>query len=129
MNDLDILTEHLRHSLKRTITHRFADSGQMKVISLDANIENMIMSSVKKVENGSYLALEPKEIQDIITATSREIDKVKDLVQVAIILTSPIVRLYFKRLLDQFSMRVTILSFNEIDTDIKIQALGNISIA
>ena len=73
--------------------------------------------------------MDVKEIQDIITATSREIDKVKDLVQVAIILTSPIVRLYFKRLLDQFSMRVTILSFNEIDTDIKIQALGNISIA
>jgi len=129
VKDMDMLTEHVRQSLKRTITHRFADSGQMKVISLDANIENMIMSSVKKVENGSYLALEPKEIQDIITATSREIDKVKDLVQVAIILTSPIVRLYFKRLLDQFSMRVTILSFNEIDTDIKIQALGNISIA
>ncbi len=129
VKDMDMLTEHVRQALKRTITHRFADSGQMKVISLDANIENMIMNSVKKVENGSYLALEPKEIQDIITATSREIDKVKDLVQVAIILTSPIVRLYFKRLLDQFSMRVTILSFNEIDTDIKIQALGNITIS
>ena len=129
VKDMDMLTEQVRQALKRTITHRFADSGQMKVISLDANIENMILGSVKKVENGSYLALEPKQIQDIITATSREIDKVKDLVQVAIILTSPIVRLYFKRLLDQFSMRVTILSFNEIDTDIKIQALGNISIA
>ncbi len=128
LKDMDMVTEHVRQALKRTITHRFADSGQMKVISLDAEIENMIMASVKKVENGSYLALEPKQIQDIITATSREVDKIRDLVQTPIILTSPIVRLYYKRLLDQFSMRVTILSFNEIDTDIKIQALGNISI-
>lgn len=129
VKDMDMLTEHVRQSLKRTITHRFADSGQMKVISLDANIENKIMGSVKKVENGSYLALEPKEIQEIITSTSQEVEKIRDLVQTPIILTSPIVRLYFKRLLDQFSMRVTVLSFNEIDTDIKIQALGNISIS
>jgi len=129
VKDMDMLTEHVRQALKRTITHRFADSGQMKVISLDANIENKIMASVKKVENGSYLALEPKEIQEIITSTSREVDKIRDLVQTPIILTSPIVRLYFKRLLDQFSMRVTILSFNEIDTDIKIQALGNITLS
>ena len=128
VKDMDMLTEHVRQSLRRTITHQFADSGQMKVISLDANIENKIMASVKKVENGSYLALEPKEIQEIITSTSREVDKIRDLVQTPIILTSPIVRLYFKRLLDQFSMRVTILSFNEIDTDIKIQALGNITL-
>ncbi len=129
VKDMDMLTEHVRQALKRTITHRFADSGQMKVISLDAEIENTIMGSVKKVENGSYLALEPKQIQDIIGATTREVDKIRDLVQTPIILTSPIVRLYYKRLLDQFSMRVTILSFNEIDTDIKIQALGNISAA
>ncbi len=129
VKDMDMLTEHVRQALKRTITHRFADSGQMKVISLDANIENKIMASVKKVENGSYLALEPKEIQEIIPSTSREVDKIRDLVQTPIILTSPIVRLYFKRLLDQFSMRVTILSFNEIDTDIKIQALGNITLS
>lgn len=129
VKDMDMLTEHVRQALKRTITHRFADSGQMKVISLDAGIENKIMASVKKVENGSYLALEPKEIQEIITSTTREVDKIRDLVQTPIILTSPIVRLYFKRLLDQFSMRVTILSFNEIDTDIKIQALGNIGLS
>ena len=129
VKDLDMLTEHVRQALRRTITRRFADAGQMKVISLDANIENKIMGAVKKVENGSYLALEPKEIQEIITATSREIDKVKDIIQTVIVLTSPIVRLYFKRLLDQFGMQVTILSFNEIDTDIKIQALGSISMA
>ncbi len=129
VKDSDMLTEYVRQSLKRTISHRFAEAGQLKVISLDANVENTIMASVKKVENGSYLALDPKTIQSIISVTSREIDKIKDLVQVPIILTSPIVRIYFKKLVDQFYPDTVVLSFNEIDTNIQIQALGSIAIS
>ncbi|MCI8351750.1 MAG: flagellar biosynthesis protein FlhA [Oscillospiraceae bacterium] len=128
VKDMDMLTEYVRQSLKRAITHRFAEAGQLKVISLDANIENQIMGAVKKLETGSYLALDPQTIQAIVTVTTREIDKIKDLVTVPIILTSPIVRIYFKKLMDQFCLNAAVLSFNEIDTDVKIQALGNIVI-
>ena len=72
--------------------------------------------------------LEPDVIQGIITATNAQIEAVRDLVPTVIVLTSPIVRVYFKKLIDQFYPRVTVLSFNEIDTDIQIQALGNISL-
>ena len=126
VKDMDMLTEYFRQSLKRAITHRFAEAGQLKVISLDAGIENQIMGSVKRLDTGSYLALDPQTIQGIITAATREIDKIKDIVTVPIILTSPIVRIYFKKLVDQFYLGATVLSFNEIDTDVKIQALGNI---
>ncbi|HIX65001.1 MAG TPA: flagellar biosynthesis protein FlhA [Candidatus Anaerotruncus excrementipullorum] len=129
VKDLDMLTEYVRQSLKRTITHRFTEAGQLKVISLDANIENQIMGAVKKVETGSYLALEPKLIQEIINATTRELGKVKDLVSIPIILTSPIIRLYFKKLVDQFYLNAVVLSFNEIDSDVKIQALGSITLS
>ena len=129
VRDIDMLTEYVRQALKRTITHRFAEAGQLKVISLDANIENQIMASVKKVDNGSYLALDPHVIQNIITSTTREIEKVRDLVTVPIVLTSPIVRVYFKKLVDEFYLGIVVLSFNEIDSNIKIQALGNITVS
>ena len=129
VKDMDMLTEYVRQSLKRTITHRFAEAGQLKVISLDANIENQIMGAVKKMETGYYLALEPQTIQGIVSATTKEIDKIKDLVATPIIITSPIVRVYFKKLIDQFYPNTTVLSFNEIDPDVKIQALGNITVA
>ncbi|MDK2812928.1 MAG: flagellar biosynthesis protein FlhA [Clostridiales bacterium] len=129
VKDIDMLTEYVRQALKRTITRRFAEVGQLKVISLDANIENQIMASVKKLDSGSYLALEPQTIQSIISATTREIEKVKDIVQTPVILTSPIVRVYFKKLVDQFFLHAVVLSFNEIDSDIKIQALGNIALS
>lgn len=128
IKDVDMLTEYVRQALKRTISHKFSEAGQMKVITLDANIENSIMQSVKKVDSGSYLALDQGTIQKIITSTTAELDKVKDLLNDLIIITSPVVRIYFKKLVDQFYPNVVVLSFSEIDNAIQIQALGNISI-
>ena len=100
----------------------------MKVISLDDKIENMIMSSVKKMDTGSYLALEPTVIQSIVSSATSEINKIKDLVNIPVVLTSPVVRIYFKKLIDQFYPNVAVVSFSEIDNNIQIQALGSISL-
>lgn len=129
IKDNDMLTEYVRQSLRRTISHKYSEAGQMKVITLDAEIENTIMGSVKKMETGSYLALEPNTIQAIMVASSAQIDKVKELVPFTIVLTSPIVRLYYKKLIDQFYPNIVVLSFSEIDNNVQIQALGNITIS
>ena len=128
IKDTDMLTEYVRQSLKRTISHKFADADQLKVISLDAKVENLIMGAVKKMDSGSYLALDQDSIQKIIFATTAQIEKIKDLVASPVILTSPIVRIYYKKLIDQFCPGVNVLSFNEIDSHIQIQALGTIEI-
>ena len=128
IKDTDILTEYVRQSLRRVITHSFAEAGQMKVISLDAGIENLIMNSVKKMDGGSYLSLEPEMIQKIASATNEEVNTVRKVVQTPIILTSPVVRVYFKKLVDQFCPHITVLSYNEIDPSVQIQSLGTIAI-
>ena len=128
IRDLDVLTEYVRQSLKRTITFKYIENKQLKVVTLDVRIENMIMESVKKVDNGSYLALDPNSIQQIIQSTTKEIDRIKDLVPYSVVLTSPIVRVYYKKLIDQFVPNIVVLSFNEIDTNVQIQALANISL-
>ena len=128
LKDMDITTEYVRQALKRTITRRFNDAGQIRVITLDAGIENRIVGSVKKSEQGSYLALDPETIQAIVQSLQIQLDKVRDVIPTPIVLTSPIVRVYFKKLIDQFIPNVTVLSFNEIDNTVQIQAVGNISI-
>lgn len=128
IKDTDMLTEYVRQALKRTISRKFTEANQMKVISLDPSVENMIMGAVKKLDNGSYLALDQQSIQRIITATTDQVDRIKDLVQTPVILTSPIVRVYFKKLIDQFYPNIVVLSFSEIDTQVQIQALGNIAV-
>lgn len=124
--DMEMLTEYVRQALGRTISRRFSEAGQMKVITLDEKIESQIMAAVKKTETGSYLTLDPMTIQQIVTSATEEIEKIKELVNEPVILTSPIVRLYFRKLLDQFYPDVTVISFSEIDNQIQIQALGSI---
>ncbi len=129
LKDIDIATEYVRQSLKRTITHRFAEANSLRVITLDTQIEDMIVSSVKKNEQGSYLAMAPDLIQSIVAATNEEIDKIKDVIPTVIILTSPVVRIYFKKLTEQFISNITVLSYSEIDASAQIQAIGNISLS
>ncbi len=128
LKDIDITTEYVRQALKRTITRKFNDAGQIRVLTLDAGIENKIVASVKKSDQGSYLALDPDMIQNIVRATTAQIEKVREVIPSPIILTSPIVRVYFKKLIDQFMPNITVLSFNEIDGTVQIQSVGNISI-
>ncbi len=128
MKDVDITTEYVRQALKRTITRRFADGGQIRVLTLDTETENKIVASVKKSDQGSYLAMDPQTIQLLIASLNEQIDRVKDVIPTPIVLTSPIVRIYFKKLVDQFIPNITVLSFSEIDNSVKIQAVGNIAL-
>ncbi len=128
LKDIDLTIEHVRQSLKRTITRKFSDADQLRVFTIDAQIENMIISSIKKTDQGAYLALEPDVIQKIISAFSSEVEKVRDVISSPIILTSPIVRVYFKKLVDQFVPGTVVLSFNEIDNSVQIQSIGNIAL-
>ena len=118
----------MRQALKRTITHHFAEAGQLKVISLDGSIEEVILKNLKKIDGGAYLNLEPDVIQRIMRSTKEQVDKVSKVVTTPIVLTSPFVRVYFKKLLDQFYPNITVLSLNDIDTSVQIQALGSITI-
>ncbi len=128
LKDTDIVTEYVRQSLKRTITHRFAEANSLRVITLDTQVEDMIVSSVKKSDQGSYLAMPPDVIQRIVSASNQEIDKIKDVIPTVIILTSPVVRIYYKKLTEQFIPNITVLSYSEIDSTAQIQAIGNISL-
>lgn len=128
LKDIDIATEYVRQSLKRTITHRFAEANSLRVITLDTQIEDMIVSAVKKNDQGSYLAMAPDLIQSIVAATNEEIDKIKDVIPNVIVLTSPVVRIYFKKLTEQFISNMSVLSYSEIDASAQIQAIGNISL-
>jgi len=128
VKDADLLTEYVRQALKRTITRKYAQDGNLKVITLNPEIENMIMSGVRKAGNNSYVSLEPNVLQNIVNSHMKEEKRLKDHLGDVVVLTSPVVRCYYKRLMDQFSSEAVVLSFSEINQDVNIQALGTISI-
>lgn len=127
-NDTDILTEYVRQALGRAISRRFMKEKQSSVITLDPELEQVIMDSVQKTETGSFINLEPGIINTIINNLSKQVQKLINLGQQPIVLASPIVRLYFKRLVDQSIPGLVVLSYNELDPDIQVQAVGTVSI-
>lgn len=128
IRDTELLTEYVRQSLKRTITRKWSEGGQIRVITLDSEVEKTILNSINKNDQGTYLALDPLTIQKIVTNLIDCITKVKDAINVPIILTSPVVRIYFSRMLEQFYQDAVVLSFNEIDVNVQIQALANVTL-
>lgn len=127
VKDLDTITENIRVALKRTITRKFCEGGSMKVVTLDADLEKSIITSLTNGENGVYLALSPDVMQSVITQLSDEVRKFQELGQPPIVLTSQVVRLHFYHLVEQFFPDMYVLSFNEISNNIQIQAIGNIT--
>lgn len=126
VKDMDTITENIRTALKRTITRKFCDGGVMRVITLSADLEKSIITSLTKGEQGMYLALSPDMMQNIIQQLGDEIKKFQELSQDPIVLTSQVVRQHFYHLIEQFYPSVYVLSFNEISNNIQIQAVGNI---
>ncbi len=125
--DIDMVTEQVRGALARTITRRFCEDGQLRVITLDAEVEKRIISSLTRNEQGVYLAMGPDLMQTIISQLAEHLKKFGDLAQTPIILVSQVIRGYFSKMITQFYPNVYVLSFNEITNSVQIQALGNIT--
>ena len=125
--DLDMTIEQVRSALARTITRRFCEDGQLRVITLDAEVEKRIISSLTRNEQGVYLAMGPDLMQTIISQLAEHLKKFGDLSQTPVILVSQVIRGYFSKMITQFYPNVYVLSFNEITNTVQIQALGNIA--
>lgn len=127
--DTDILTEYVRQSLKRAISNKyFGDSETTTVVTLDPKVEQMIMSSIKQTEQGAYISLDPAITKQILGATEAEIQKLENKGQSPIIITSPIVRMYFKKLTNDYFKDLIVISYNEIDSDIELKSVGVVTI-
>lgn len=127
-HDIDMITEQVRGALSRTITRRFCENGQLRVVTLDAEVEKRVLSALTKNDRGVYLALSPDIMQQIVSQLGELRKKFNELSQTPIVLTSQIIRVYLSRMLHQFYPDIYVLSFNEITSNVQIQAIGNIAL-
>ena len=127
--DTDVLTEYVRQSLKRAISNKYFPSNEMtSVVTLDPRIEQEIMGSVKQTEQGAYINLDPAKTQEILNSVKEEMEKMEDLGKNPIIVTSPIVRMYFKKLTSEQFNDLIVVSYNEIETDVELQSIGMVTV-
>ena len=126
--DTDVLTEYVRQALKRAISSKYFPANETtSVITLDPKIEQEIMSSVKQTEQGAYLTLDPERTKAIMNSVETEIQKLESLGKSAIIITSPIVRMYFKKLSEDYFKDLIVVSYNEVESNVELQSVGMVT--
>jgi len=122
--DTDMLTEYVRQALGRAISKSFITPDNSDVITLDPQLEQLIMDSIQKTEAGSYLTIEPSISNKIFNNLTKLVEKLVQLGKQPIVLASPVVRLYFKRFTEQAIPGLVVLSYNELDPSTEVRSVG-----
>ena len=126
--DTDVLTEYVRQSLKRAISSKYFPANETtSVVTLDPKVEQEIMGSVKQTEQGAYLTLDPDKTKAIMASVETEVAKLENIGKSPIIITSPIVRMYFKKLTEDYFKDLIVVSYNEVESNVELQSVGMVT--
>ena len=126
-HDPDMLTEYVRQALGRAISKRFIGNESASVITIDPQLEQKILQSVQRTDYGSYVSLDPSVTQLVINNLYQHAQNLATIGQQPIVIASPGVRMYFKKLTEQALPELVVLSYNELDPNIEIQSVGMVS--
>ena len=126
--DTDILTEYVRHAMARQITQQNLQNNTIPCVTLDPALENRIAGAVQRTDRGSYVSLDPDTMQKLLTVLNTELTKLTNMGYQPIVLTSPAVRPYFRKLVERSIEGIIVLSHAEIEQSVELQILGVVKV-
>jgi len=127
--DPELLTEYVRQKLARSIVAPYVqEDGVLNVLTLDPAVEALFVKSLQQTEQGVFLAMEPGAIDGISESIKKEAEKVVVMSRQPIILTSPAVRRYLRKIVEQIDPSILVISHAEISQNLRIQSLGKVSL-
>lgn len=127
--DTEVLTEYVRQGLRRTIANKYADENdRINVVTIHPKVEEIVSQSIQKTATGSYPVMKPDSVNKILTAIGNISQQMAAQNMNYVILTSPKIRLAFRKLIAFNFPDVAVLSLNEIPNEIAIESIGNIEI-
>jgi flagellar biosynthesis protein FlhA len=129
ITEIDSLTEIARQGLSRHICKTLLDdNGVLKVISLDPQLEQSLANALQKIDGSVQLAIDPNSATKLLEKIRDKIEEVMQEGHSPILLCSSALRLSLKRLTERIAPRLTVLSYQEIPTTIKLESIGLISL-
>jgi flagellar biosynthesis protein FlhA len=128
--DLDLLTEYVRHGMARTITklHQTAD-GFIPVLTLGHSVETALAAAIQQTDRGNLFVLDPNVTQKIMNNLTQILEKCSSLNYQPVIVCSAQIRFHFKKLVDSFIPNISVLSYDEILSNVEIQSLGTLELS
>ena len=125
--DTDILTEYVRQSLKRAISGNIFHQMKLQMLLHWILRLNRRLWEQSRIQNSSYLSLDPARTKAIMDSLGEELKKLEDMGKNPIVITSPIVRLYFKKLASDYYKDIIVISYNEVESNIELQSVGMVT--
>jgi flagellar biosynthesis protein FlhA len=127
--DPDFLTEYVRQRLSRAIVSpHLPENGVLPVVTLEQDVEDVLLNSIQRTEHGSYLSVDPEVANSIMKSVSKEMQKLMAKGFQPIVLCSPQLRRHFRRMVEQFAPSLTVLSHGELSSHISFQSLGKVQV-
>jgi len=127
--DPDLLTEYVRQRLARAIVYPYiGKDGLLPVITLEQEVEDVLLKSVQHTEHGSYLSVNPKVANSIMNSVKEEMEKVTARGVQAVLLCSPALRRHLRRMIEQLAPSLAVLSHNELPKNIRFKSFGKVQI-
>lgn len=130
--DTDILIEYARHTLARTICQMYKDDHNViRVITLDPKIEDLINAHLERNDRGGYLSLPPGTQARLVAAIRGRVEQAMPQAggQMVVVLCSPQVRMWVRKLIEPTMAQIPVLAFNEVVRGIEVQSLGLVELA
>lgn len=122
--DTEILTEYVRHAMARQITQQVVQGNTLPCVTLDPALENRIAGGIQRTDHGSFVSLDPDSMKKVLSSLQNELEKLNNMGYSPVVLTSPAVRLYFRKLVIRSVPDLIVVSHAEIDSSVEIQILG-----
>ena len=127
--DSEILTEYARNALGRAICKSLVEAdGKLHVATVDPKLEESIDRAVQRTDAGSYLTLPPADIRRVVDAVSAQVEKLAAAGHVGTVLCSPQVRSHLKRMTEADMPSLTVISYNELVSEIQGESLGMVTV-
>ncbi len=124
----DILSERLRAALGRQIC--LAHCNKEKVLyalTLSSEWEKTLDDSCQRTELGTMFLLNPMQVQELIESTANTLMRAHQAVGTQpVILCSPRIRLPLYQMLERHIPTIVVISYSELITDIRVEAIDTI---
>ena len=128
--DLGVLTEYVRQSLNRTIYSQYRDDeGKVTAITLAPEIERTIMEVIQSsATKGGSMALPPRFIEQITSSLNQQVEKMNSEGLQPLMICSPTIRQYFKRLVEPVFIHLVVISYAELPQTAEIASFGTVEL-
>ena len=132
--DIDVLTEYVRNTLRRTLSNVYAEldeEGKQKLycVTLDPAIEDILNGYIDRGPSGTTVSVPPQVVNRIATAVNDTAEQLVAAAHQLVVLASPTVRAQLKQILEPHMPGVIVLAYNEVVKGLDVESMGLVQFA